>query len=155
MATTKKYAIISNLETAKPVHKLDDLPLHVTLVGIFSSSKKPEQFHPVLDTVSHNLNAVSVKTTSREDFGNKQENIMVTTLEKTKELASLHQNLIRSLGDDIKTMNTNFLPETYRPHVTDQNRKRVPQESQVVINNLTLVEIKDNDVFERYRVELL
>lgn len=155
MATTKKYAIISNLEAAKPVHKLDDLPLHVTLVGIFSSSKKPEYFKPFLDTISHNLNAVSVKTIGREDFGDQQKSTMVTTLEKTKELASLHQKLIALLRDDIKTMNPNFLPETYRPHVTDQNRKRVPQESQVAINNLTLVEIKDNDVFERYRIELL
>lgn len=154
MATTKKYAIISNLETAKPVHKLDDLPLHVTLVGIFSSSKEHEHFKPFLDTVSRNLSAVSVKTIGREDFGEQQKSIMVTTLEKTEELASLHQKLIESLGDDIKTMNPNFLPDTYRPHVTDQNDKRVSEESQVVINNLTLVEIKDNDVFERYRVEL-
>lgn len=150
----KKYAIISNLEASKPVHKMDSLPLHVTLVGIFSSAQEPDHFKSFLETISQKFNSVSVKTVSREDFGDNQKSVMVTTLEKTEELVKLHQTLVSSLGDEIKTMNPNFLPDTYRPHVTDQNKKSVAVGTSVALDNLTLVEIDGNDVFERYRINL-
>jgi len=149
-----KYAVIANLEEAKSAHKLSDLPLHITLLGIFSSDKKPEYFSSILESAAKGYNIVKTKTIGRQNFGDEKQPTMVSELEKTKDFEDLHKALITSFGDELKTMNANFQPDIYRPHVTDQNKKSVSIDADIVINNLTLVEINDDDVFERHCVSL-
>lgn len=150
----QKYAVIVNLEEARPKHKLSDLPLHLTLLGVFSSDKSSEYFVPILKDAAQNYGASTTKTMGCQNFGNNERSIMVTELKKTKELNNLQRILVKSFGNELNTMDKNFQPTTYRPHVTDQNNRSLAREESVTIDNLTLVEIDGDNVFERFRLSL-
>ncbi len=149
-----KYAVISNLESPKPVHDLHNFPLHVTLIGIFNSDKQPEYFEPIIRKVSQNHSVIHTVATGRQNFGTEEKPTMVTELQNTEQLRSLHQDLITALSSDITDMNSHFLPSSYRPHVTDQNERVVSFNEEIVLNNLTFVQIQDNKVYEKFKFDL-
>lgn len=150
----RKYAVISNLETPKPVHDLHNLPLHVTLIGIFSSLELPEYFEPIIKQVAQKHSTIHSSATGRQNFGIEEKPIMVTELQNTEQLKSLHQDLISALSGNLTDMNPHFLPGTYRPHVTDQNERAVSPREKIVLVNLTFVQIDGNNVYEKFRFTL-
>lgn len=149
-----KYAVIANLEAPKSVHDLHNLPLHVTLIGIFSSVELPEYFEPIIKNVAQKHSVVHTETNGRQNFGSQEKPIMVTELLNTKQLRSLHQDLISASSTEIQDMNPHFLPDTYRPHITDQNGRSVSLHEEIVLNNLTFVEIDGNKVHEKFKITL-
>ncbi len=149
-----KYAVISNLETSKPVHALHNLPLHVTLIGIFSSLEQPDYFEPTIKKVAQKHSVVHTEAMDHQNFGDADMPIMVTELENTEQLKLLHQDLISALTAEIKDMNPHFLPKTYRPHVTDQKDRSIQADKEVRIDNLIFVQIDGNHVYEKFRFDL-
>lgn len=149
-----KYAVIANLEESSPFYDMDNLPLHITLVGIFDSTKSPDYFITIIKNVASRHNTFKLNVIGQEDFGNNGNRIVVTELDKNAYISNLHQDLIDSFKSELGSMNPNFMPGTYRPHVTDQRNKTIKDLDTVELNNLTLLEIKDSMAIELFRIEL-
>lgn len=149
-----KYAVISVLESQAKTYSLANLPLHVTLLGIFTSDSNIESLATMLDSGAKGQAAVITKVIGRKNFGDERNELMVSELDKTPELARLQEALILAFGKQLETMDKNFQPKTYRPHVTDQNTRIAPSDKPVIIDNLTLVEVTENSAIERHRLNL-
>lgn len=150
----RKYAVISNLESPKPVHDLHIFPLHVTLIGIFYSDKQPEYFKPIINKVAQKHCAIKTEASGRQNFGTQEKPAIVTELQNTEMLKSLHQDLIAALSGNLTDMNPHFLPSSYRPHVSDQNERAVSPREEIVLDNLTFVQIDDNNIYEKFIINL-
>lgn len=142
----RQYAIIANLERNGTKHyTLSSLPLHVTVLSIFFSEREAEFFVKIIGSVASGFGAIKTHTTQRALFG-VDEDIPVTLVEKTDELERLHLRLLKKVTDTVTFRAPQFTGRNFGPHVTDQSGTSVDVGKQLIIDNLSLVEIKDQEV---------
>ena len=144
-----QYAVLINLESkTADRYTLSSLALHVTILGIFSTKQNAQFFTAVLAEQAESQTSIKTVATSRALFGINRD-IPVTVVEQTEPLLQLHTNLINSVRDVAEFRAPQFIGSAFGPHVTDQGNRRVEVGSKVILDNLTLVEILDQDVLVR------
>lgn len=145
----RQYAVITNLESERAVHyTLSSLPLHVTILSIFFSDEQPLLFSETLGALATKTRSINTRTTGRALFG-VNEDIPVTLVKKTKELNDLHQQRLKAVSEYVSFRAPQFTGRNFGPHITNQQDRSVPEETDLLLDNLSLVEIIDQDVLVR------
>lgn len=151
----RQYAVIANLEdTREGQYTMTSLPLHVTFLSIFFSNESASFFARINEEIAKGTHAIRVITTGRTRYGAHQE-IPVTLVEEVPEIANLHNQLLDRVSAHTSFRAPQFTGANFKPHVTDQGERVVSVGTQLELNNLTLVEIEEQDVIVRSMSELI
>ncbi len=118
-------------------------PLHITIAcaGAFDIPLNSEEFITKLKPLISGYSPIETKTTSYEQFGTHK----VTLIDKTKELNSLHKDiisLIESLGGNCGQ--PEYILDNYRPHCTAQKSSNLQLDTNVTLDSISLVDMFPN-----------
>lgn len=145
----RQYAVIANLDgSGVNRYTMSSLPLHVTILSIFYSEEAPSFFGEIANDIAKASDAINVETIGRALYG-VDEDIPVTLVRKTPALANLHHRLLDRVSGNVTFRTPQFTGDNFGPHVTDQSERYLPEGTDLVLDNLTLVEIEDQDVIVR------
>lgn len=154
----QKYVLVHTLEPIadNTQFSMMDWPLHVTLSPRFAVDIK----QPDLVTDLKNLLAKKklIKTIVKNDekFG-QDHHILVSLLELTSELFEFHNevlDLLESYGAVFDE--PSYSRSGYRPHITVQKSGRVNKGENIVINDLSLVDMfPDQNIRQRKIIQTL
>jgi hypothetical protein len=116
-------------------------PLHVTVVPTFVTEASAEVIATGLSPVLRHQPAIEAIAAQEELFG-PRENVRVTTLVASAELARLHGMLVSAVAaHDIRFDNPEFTGSGYRPHVTAIRRERVAEGDRLALRQAALVDM--------------
>lgn len=155
MGNMQKYCLVKLLE------KLDEgaeftainyWPLHITLASNFIVDWESTDLFNKLSDVLSNINPVSVSAGEDEFFGGERK-IQVTVLDMNEELMSLHKQIIKTLKEagaifDEPQYNENG----YRAHATAQKSHRLNKGDNVLIDEVTIVDMFPNQDITRRKI---
>lgn len=118
-------------------------PLHITIAcaGAFDIPIDSVEFIEKLEPLLSNYGPIKTKSSSFEYFGTHE----VTLVNKTKELDSLHRdiiNLITSLGGSCGQ--PEYILDNYRPHCTFQISGDLELENNITLKSISLVDMFPN-----------
>jgi 2'-5' RNA ligase len=145
MAYKQKWTIVSFIDPVKEGLEFNrkEWPLHITIAcaGAFDMPLNSEEFIVKLKPLISGYSPVKTSSTSFEQFGAHK----VTILDKTKELNSLHKeviSLIESLGGSCGQ--PEYVLENFRPHCTVQKSGNLQLDTDVTLNSISLVDMFPN-----------
>ena len=145
----RQYAVIVNLESAQAErYTMSSLPLHITILSIFSSDQQHSFFTTILAKIAEDARQLTVRTAGRALFGVDQD-IPVTLVENSDQLRKLHLRLLDAVSDHVSFRAPQFVGDGYGPHITDQGDRKAGRGDSLILDNLMLVEIVDEDVHVR------
>ena len=127
---------------------MSSLPLHLTILSIFFSEKDPSFFSGIANETTGSCKPLIVRATKRALFG-VGEDVPVTLIEKTPELAELHNQILSRVSGYVSFRAPQFVGDNFSPHVTDQAGRAVSLDTKLELDNLTLLEIEDQNVIVR------
>ncbi len=137
------YVLVSFVDEI-PVHttfSAHDWPLHVTIIRPFISKIPENELIQIIDNCLANHHSYSVHGLRDEMFG-PDKNIRVTELEYTQDIQVLHNNLSSALDHCVDFKPSEF--NEYRPHITEQENKRINIGEKLRMNSVSLVMMGDS-----------
>ena len=141
-----QYAVMTNLDSGPAAAcTLASLPLHVTILSIFFSQSPAPVISGLLEDAAACFKATRVTTIGRARFGVNRD-IPVTLVEPTDTLIGWHTGLLRAVSGHATFRAPGFLGEHYTPHVTDQQARALAVGEDILLDNLTFVQITGEDV---------
>lgn len=137
----EKLVLISAIEG---LHKGDtfedqDWPLHVTIMPWFSVQKRfePGLVHSLANHM-HHVRPQTVIGDQNELFGDLK-TIKVRTLRHIGQLATLHTNVLGILNRIGGEVDSPYIRDLYRPHVTYQHGVSIDEDEEVTLTRMQLI----------------
>lgn len=137
----EKLVLISAIEELNKGDTFEDQdwPLHVTVMPWFSV---PKQFEPglihSLANQMHQVRPQAVVGDQNELFGDRK-TIEVRTLRNIGKLATLHVSVLGILNRIGGEVNSPYIRDLYRPHVTYQHGKGINENEEVTLSRMQLI----------------
>ncbi len=124
----------------------DNLPLHLTHIDSFETGQSVDELAVKLKEILAGQQALTTKAIADELFGINKD-ILVTALELTPQLTSLHGAIIRLLEREGATLkNPQFNGDNFTPHISVYGPKRVVVGQVVPIKDISLTsKVSDAD----------
>jgi hypothetical protein len=148
---TQKYCLISLLEPLEERENVKfswkDWVLHVTFAGVHFADWKNEELIDEFNKLIQSIDNFEAKTLKQEKLGEAE----VILLDKTKPVLLLH-NVIQDFLDSHSAIfnNPEWNRENYIPHSTIQKHAQVSENSNIIIDNIALVDMfPDGDGYMR------
>jgi len=139
------FVIVAILDdTAPTTFPRNNWPLHLTLLGNFSTNLREEELLPILSEITERTTAFDIIGRSQSFFG-VQKNIPVIEVAKSDELLFLHEQLLRSLQTTVTFEKPNYVGIGYIPHVTNQINSRIVVREKRRVINFSLVQLEKNE----------
>jgi len=155
MGSMQKYCLVKLLE------KLDEgveftainyWPLHTTLASNFIVNWESTDLFNKLSDVLSNIKPVSVSAGEDEFFGNERK-IQVTILDMSTEIISLHKKIIKTLKEAGTIFDEpQYNEDGYRAHATVQKAHRLNKGDNVLIDEVTIVDMFPNQDITRRKI---
>lgn len=149
---TQKYTIVQFLEKIADGTEYSSAswPLHVTIAGTFATDWNKNNLRENLAKLLSAQKPIRAEADEDEYFGPEKQT-RVTVLKNTKELQTLHDRVIDLLSDNGAIFNdSQFNGDGFRPHATVQGHARINKGDNIVIDELTIVDMfPDNDPQKR------
>lgn len=139
----QKYVIVQLLEEVAEGTEfvMSEWPLHVTVVGVFAIDWSVPEMTERLTTLLMGRSSVVAHAMGEAYFG-PNEDIRVTLLEKTEELAKLHSDICALLERGrLKLNDPQFAREGFRPHATVQKRGMLNSGDEVTFEALSIIDM--------------
>lgn len=149
---TQKWAVIALLEDAAEGSEFyyTDFPLHVTLAGVFASSKTGQQLGSELAELLQDQAPVEVTADHKDMFGPEQ-NIPVMRIQKSPELMELYQRVYQWLESSGAQYNQpEYQGQGYAPHSTFQKDVALAEGETRKLTSVSLIDLFPNgDGYQR------
>lgn len=137
----EKFVLISALEKFDQGDSFEnnDWPLHVTVMPWFSLPKQLESdFVDVTESHMHGVDPMMVIGDANEWFEPNQ-SVRVRTLRHIGQLASLHVNMLAIVTRHGGEVDSTFIRDDYRPHVTYQQKRGITQDQKITLSRMQLI----------------
>lgn len=148
----QKYVLVKFLEGVADEleFSVDAWPLHVTLAANFSVDWENTDLHSKLDALLARKAPIKVTAGHDEYFGPAKQT-RVTVLHMTPALVSLHKDIFELLKQAGAIFDEpRYLNEGYRAHATVQAHRRLNEDDEILIDELTIVDMfPHNDISQR------
>lgn len=143
---TQKWAIVSLLEDVDESAEFHyaEFPLHVTLAGVFATSKTGQELAAELAELLEDQEPIAIKATRKDLFG-PNKNIAVMRIEKRPELLRLHRIIYDWLEKSGVIYNMpEHQGEGYLPHSTFQKSGRLIDGEERLLTSVSLIDLYPN-----------
>lgn len=150
----QKYVIVQLLEEVPEGTEfaMSEWPLHVTVVGVFATDWSIPDMAERLMTLLIGRRSFATYAKDEAYFGPNQD-IRVTLVEKTEELAKLHGDVCALLErGGLRLNDPQFAREGFRPHATVQEHAALQSGETVVFDALTIIDMFPNGDPHRRKV---
>ena len=137
----EKLVLVSAIEELNKGDTFEDQdwPLHVTIVPWFSVQ---EQFEPgMVRSLANHMHHVRPQTVigdQNELFGERK-TVKVRTLRHIGQLATLHTNILDVLNRIGGEVDSPYIRDLYRPHVTYQHGVSINEGQEVTLSRMQLI----------------
>lgn len=150
---SQKYAIVQLLETIPvgTIFSSSNWPLHVTIADTFATDWTIDQLLRQLSLLEGTYSKPVISTAKEEAFFGEKGETRVILLDKTTELAHLHQDVINVLKQGGWAPNDpQFAEDGFLPHVTIQPHAQLAIDQEVSFTSLSVIDFfPDGDPFVR------
>lgn len=137
--SSNSYILVMGIEPMT-VGELYKKELHSTLLHWFHSEYTIEQISKLLAPVFKETNPFNILSGQVSNFGGERE-LLVNLVVKSDDLKALHDAVRGALdGINVKYLNPEYVGEGWRPHVTLQGLRSLPEGQSVTIKEVYLVE---------------
>lgn len=140
---SQKYAIIQLLEEVPEgtEFSVGEWPLHVTIMDVFAIDWSAQELAERLMTLLTGRPIATAPAVSEAYFGPNQD-VRVTLLERTDDLAKLHGDVYALLErGGLRMNNPDFGRKGFRPHATVQKHAALKPGDTVVFDALTIIDM--------------
>lgn len=141
---TQKWCLVAMLEDVAEGHEFTkgNWPLHITLVGVHALGWQNMELRHDFEDLAKDIKSIKIRARKRGELGPVSKPTQVVFFEKSNELSLLHTRLVRFLRNNGAVFNN---PEWnlsgYIPHSTVQKHTSVQPNTEVVIDNITLIDM--------------
>jgi hypothetical protein len=153
---TQKYCLISLLEPVKEgsdaKFSWKDWVLHVTFAGVHFADWKNEELIDEFNKLVQSIDYFEAKTLYQDKLGDAE----VILVDKTKSVLQLHNVILDFLDSHNAVFNNpEWNRQNYIPHSTIQKHAQVSENSNIIIDNIALVDMfPDGDGYMRKIIKL-
>ena len=155
---TQKYTIISLLEDKEEgdEYTSNSWPLHVTIADTFSIEMDFSKFIEELSRLAKTFKSAEAVGSYTEHFGIEKQ-VEVTILDMSKELITLHYEVVKFLKTaGVKFNDPQYTESGFKAHATVQPHAKISIGDKVIINNLALIDMFPNDdAYQRKVLKLI
>jgi len=154
-----KYAIFHIIDKkmrqrykVSPEFLPSEWPLHLTLLGNFTTNAPIEHIINALINYTENIKPFEITVGNESLFGI-NEDILVSVLQTNGAIKELHNGL-KGIMDAQEAIydNSNFVGTGYNPHVTVQETTRLNTGQKILVGDITLVDMEPNGDSGKRRV---
>lgn len=149
---TRKYCLVSFIEQAEEgfEYSWTEWPLHITITDVFAIPMDSKKLTNQLVGLLEKQQPVTIKAAEDDYFGQEKQ-VQVTLINMSKELITLHKNVIISLKDAGAVFNDpRYIEDGYKAHVTVQSHSRVNTGDSISIKQISLIDMfPNNDGYKR------
>lgn len=135
----EKLVLISSLENLEKGDDFDEWPLHVTIMPWFTVPKELERsFINAMENRMYETRPLKVVGDTDEYFG-PAKTVHVRTLRNIGALASLHSRTLETLTRSGGIVDSPYIQEYFRPHITYQNGHSIKENQEVELTHMQLL----------------
>jgi len=154
-----KYAIFHIIDKkmqqqykVSPEFLPSEWPLHLTLLGNFTTNAPIEHIINALTSYTENIKPFEIAVGDESLFGT-NEDILVSVLQTNGAIKKLHNGLKGIMGaQEAIYDNSDFVGAGYNPHVTVQETARLNIGQKILVGDITLVDMEPNGDSSKRRV---
>ena len=143
---TQKYTIISLLDEKEEGYEYtsNNWPLHVTIADTFSIEMDYSKFINKLTRLAKTFKSVVAVGSHTEHFGPEKQ-VEVTILDASKELITLHYEVVKFLKTaGVKFNDPQYTESGFKAHATVQPHAKISIGDKIILSNLTLIDMYPN-----------
>ncbi len=151
MSYSQKYSLVSfiNPVTSGDEFDMADWPLHVTLADVFAIDLLNTNIETKLEELLSGQLPVITTAGKEANLGTAR----VVLLNKTEELAALHECIVALLEENGVKFNTpEYTKAGFMPHCTVQKTEKLESGKEVMINSLALVDMFHNKNWQQRKI---